>query len=539
MKTRTLAGRVYQVVALLAAIIVGITAFTLVTLLHLKDLGTSISDKNLPCIIDAAEVKASLAEAHILVLRLLDTPMDQQQAVKDDLTRIAGEVAARLAKYGTNATSADEQALLAALAARRGEYLAARQRCFAQLSANPAEARKIASTDLAAAYAAYAKAGEALMNLNTRQGTDRGNRLKDLVHRDALLLPTAGLGALALGVVCAMVMVRRVGRELQGVGEVLAESSAQVAAAATQLTGSSQSAAEGASQQAASLEETSSSLEEMSSLTRRNSETVAKVKELAVQSRRAGDAGRQAMNEMVTAMDGIRGASVETAKIIKAIDEIAFQTNILALNAAVEAARAGEAGMGFAVVADEVRNLAQRCAQAARDTAAKIEDAVQKSALGAQISAQASQSLEQIASRAREVDEYATEVAAASREQSQGIEQVAKAVAEMDKATQSGAANAEESASAAEELAAQAQSLREAVAQLQTLADCRTHRSTEAGPIVHPIRTSSAASSTKLVVNHLPTPKPEAARGGNGNGAAFWSSGRTAQDSARDASSLS
>jgi uncharacterized phage infection (PIP) family protein YhgE len=154
------------------------------------------------------------------------------------------------------------------------------------------------------------------------------------------------------------------------------------------------------------------------------------------------------------------------SKIIKTIDEIAFQTNILALNAAVEAARAGEAGMGFAVVADEVRNLAQRCAQAAKETAAKIEDSVQKSIHGVEISAKVGRSLEEIVSKARQIDEMAAEVATASKEQNQGIGQVNTAVSQMDKITQSNAANAEESASAAEELNAQAEGLKDAVQNL-------------------------------------------------------------------------
>ena len=134
------------------------------------------------------------------------------------------------------------------------------------------------------------------------------------------------------------------------------------------------------------------------------------------------------MQAMSSAMNDIKSSSDDIAKIIKTIDEIAFQTNILALNAAVEAARAGEAGAGFAVVADEVRNLAQRCAQAAKETASKIEDSVQKSTNGVEISAKVAISLQEIVSKTRQVDELAGEVATTSVEQSQGIEQVNTAV---------------------------------------------------------------------------------------------------------------
>ena len=120
-------------------------------------------------------------------------------------------------------------------------------------------------------------------------------------------------------------------------------------------------------------------------MTKRNAEAAGKVKTFGSEARNAGDLGLKDMAALVAAMDDIKRSSGDIAKIINTIDEIAFQTNILALNAAVEAARAGEAGAGFAVVADEVRNLAQRCARAARETAGKIEDAVHKSARGADI----------------------------------------------------------------------------------------------------------------------------------------------------------
>jgi ABC-type transporter Mla subunit MlaD len=176
------------------------------------------------------------------------------------------------------------------------------------------------------------------------------------------------------------------------------------------------------------------------------------------------------MQAMSAAMDAIKTSSSDIAKIIKTIDEIAFQTNILALNAAVEAARAGEAGMGFAVVADEVRNLAQRSAQAAKETAAKIEGAIARTEQGVQISAKVAQALEEIVTKVRQVNQLVTEVSAASKEQTQGIDQVNTAVSQMDRVTQSNAASAEEAASASEELNAQALSLKDAVSQLLALA---------------------------------------------------------------------
>jgi methyl-accepting chemotaxis protein len=261
----------------------------------------------------------------------------------------------------------------------------------------------------------------------------------------------------------------RITRQLLAIASDLGEVSETSANAANQVSSGSQSLADGASQQAASLEETSASLEELASMTKRNAENAHQANQLAKEARTAADKGAIDMQAMSTAMAAIKVSSDVIAKIIKTIDEIAFQTNILALNAAGEAARAGEAGMGFAVVADEVRNLAQRSAQAAKETAEKIEGAIVKTAQGVEINDKVAQALAEILSKARQVDELAAEVANASREQTQGISQINTAVGEMDKVTQRNAANAEESAAAAEELNAQAMTMKESVAELLKL----------------------------------------------------------------------
>jgi methyl-accepting chemotaxis protein len=292
------------------------------------------------------------------------------------------------------------------------------------------------------------------------------------------------LGSLALviGIAFASTITRSVGRALREVSQALTEGASQVASASTQVSAASQSLAEGASQQAASLEETGSSLEEMSSMTRRNAESAEMAKELASQTRSAADLGAREMQTMTSAMAEIKTSSGNIGKIIKTIDEIAFQTNILALNAAVEAARAGEAGMGFAVVADEVRSLAQRSAQAAKETADKIEDSIKRSEHGVQISTKVAQSLEEIVAKARKVDELVAQIASASKEQSIGITQVNTSVSQMDKVTQSNAANAEETASASEELSAQADALKHAVQRLMSLITTQTTATADPGP---------------------------------------------------------
>jgi methyl-accepting chemotaxis protein len=231
----------------------------------------------------------------------------------------------------------------------------------------------------------------------------------------------------------------------------------------------SQSLAEGASQQAASLEETSASLEELSSMTQQNTQQSQRADKLVKQARQSAESGVQEMQAMTQAMGAIKSSSDGIAKIIKTIDEIAFQTNILALNAAVEAARAGEAGLGFAVVAEEVRNLAQRSAQAAHETSDKIQDAIARTNQGVQISARVAAALQEILAHVREVDKIASGVAQASQEQSQGLSQINTAVTQVDQITQANAAHAEQSASAANQLQQQATALKEAMQELITL----------------------------------------------------------------------
>ena len=259
-------------------------------------------------------------------------------------------------------------------------------------------------------------------------------------------------------VVAAMVVwaVRGINRALHATAVDLRDGAQQVAAASTQVAGSSQSLSRGASEQAASLEETSASMEEMASMTRRNAENSEAAAQLMGEADRMVERSNAALGEMVGSMKSISEASTRVARIIKTIDEIAFQTNILALNAAVEAARAGEAGMGFAVVADEVRNLAQRSAQAARDTAGLIEESVAKSQEGSNKVAVVAEAITAITGAVARARGLVDEVSVASRQQAQGIDQVTQAIAQMEKVTQSTAATAEESAAASEELSAQA-----------------------------------------------------------------------------------
>ncbi len=331
------------------------------------------------------------------------------------------------------------------------------------------------------------------------------SRATKLVLGGILLAVCAGVGV-------SLLIILRLNRTLRDTSGTLTQGAVQIAAASGQVSATSQSLAEGASEQAASLEEISSSLEELASTTKHNAENAASAKLSADAARSSAEHGADEMRKMEAAMTGIRESSNDISKIIKTIDEIAFQTNILALNAAVEAARAGEAGAGFAVVADEVRSLAQRCAVAARETTDKISDAARRSEEGVALSVGVAGSLQEIVAKSREVDRLVAEVANASREQSNGIEQVNTAVSQMDKVTQTNAASAEESASAAEELNAQSTELRHAARDLAALVGLKLEdggdarparttgpkvRATEASPIRSPRKPSLAAAPSE------------------------------------------
>jgi methyl-accepting chemotaxis protein len=194
-------------------------------------------------------------------------------------------------------------------------------------------------------------------------------------------------------------------------------------------------------------------------MTKRNAEHASAAKSLAAETRATASSGQEDMRQMATAMSDLRKASASVAKIIKTIDEIAFQTNILALNAAVEAARAGEQGRGFAVVATEVRNLAGRSATAAKEIKALIQDSVAKVDEGSKLVDESGRTLEEIVNAVKKVTDIVAEIAAASREQSSGIEQVNKAVMQMDQTTQQNAALVEEASAASQAIVEQAQAL--------------------------------------------------------------------------------
>ncbi|MDF2947287.1 MAG: methyl-accepting chemotaxis sensory transducer [Bacillales bacterium] len=239
--------------------------------------------------------------------------------------------------------------------------------------------------------------------------------------------------------------------------------SEQVASGSKQVSDSSMALSQGATEQASSIEQLTVSIEEISSQTNNNAKNASQANELAEMAKKDAVQGNDRMGEMLRAMSEINESSSNISKIIKVIDEIAFQTNILALNAAVEAARAGQHGKGFAVVAEEVRNLAARSANAAKETTTMIEGSIKKVEDGTKIANETAQALNMIVDGVSKAATLVNEIAVASNEQASGISQITQGIAQVSEVTQTNSATSEESAAASEELSSQAELLSEMV----------------------------------------------------------------------------
>ncbi len=305
----------------------------------------------------------------------------------------------------------------------------------------------------------------------------------------------------------------------------------QSAVAGNQVTSSSHSLASVAQEQAAAVQEISSSVEEIDSQVKLNAENAQVANNLANETAKTSLQGKEQMDKMVKAMDGISEAAQNVAKIIKVIDEIAFQTNLLALNAAVEAARAGQHGKGFAVVAQEVRNLAGRSAKAAKETADLIENAIKQVTTGVELTNETAKILEEIQQNAIKTKDLIAEIDTSTREQATGMEQITKAVGEISSGVQSAAQQSQELAAAAEELQSQIKSVLEDVDKFKLsqkiVSDQMSASGIPAGitpemlqQIALMLKSGVGAGAGGLASTVAQTAKP---KGGNGKGQSFTS----------------
>jgi methyl-accepting chemotaxis protein len=261
-----------------------------------------------------------------------------------------------------------------------------------------------------------------------------------------------------------------IGKMVDNLNEVMSNinsSAEQVASGSRQVSSSSMALSQGATEQASSIEQLTASLEEISAQTKHNADSANEANALAEAAKSNAVQGNTQMKEMQKAMDEINVSSSNISKIIRVIDDIAFQTNILALNAAVERARAGQHGKGFAVVAEEVRNLAARSANAAKETADMIEGSIKKADDGTKIANHTAEALDKIVQDVAKVAGLVGDIAVASNEQASGIAQVNQGIMQVSQVTQTNSATSQESAAASEELSSQAEVLKSQVSKFK------------------------------------------------------------------------
>lgn len=277
------------------------------------------------------------------------------------------------------------------------------------------------------------------------------------------------VACIVIALVLAFIYLRKITGNLNVIITSLSDSFRKVDSAAKSLEKSSRDLAQSSRDQASNLQQTSATLEEMASMTRENASTAHHTNETTNSTVKLVEFGSVAVSDMSKAMGEINEQSGKIGAIIKTIEEIAFQTNLLALNAAVEAARAGEAGKGFAVVADEVRNLAQRSAQAARDTSELIQSSIIRIRNGSEIASRLADSFKEIEQSTREFKILVEKITSAIEEQSHGVDQVNTTVAHLDRTTQTNAEHSEDSAKVSFALTEQAREMADIVQRLHSI----------------------------------------------------------------------
>lgn len=311
-----------------------------------------------------------------------------------------------------------------------------------------------------------------------RRMEDWNARYSEAAARDAghtvttsnrILLATL-FAALAIAFTLASFIIRTIRQVLSRTVDDLSATANGLSAASAQVASTSLSLAHGASQQAAGIEQVSAASEDVNSLSKQTASRAGNATQIVLEKQKQYDAAFEKIRMMSASVVEINEESEKISRIMRVIDEIAFQTNILALNAAVEAARAGEAGQGFAVVADEVRSLSQRCAQAAHDTSSLIEHSIQIAAQGKLHADSVVSAVEDLHRRAFDIQAIVSEISAASLEQTKGIESISGSLTDLDRQTQNTAAASEQGSAAAQQLSAQAEAMRASIHDLALLA---------------------------------------------------------------------
>jgi methyl-accepting chemotaxis protein len=435
----------------------------------------NLSVNALPGLKALANIEPEVIRNQLNTVRHLNAPtLDEKARWESEIKAKSAALTGFFDDYAKGMTRPKDRENFDQLQAIRSRYLDIRENFLAlSREGRKVEADALNLAQFRPAYDVYAALVGEMTHENEAAARLGVKEMQATVHESFRWVIGISIFALILSITAAVIISRSINARLRQVSAQLDVGAAQVSSAASSLSAASQSIAQGASEQASSVEESSAAMEEMSGILKQNTLTVHECRAAASWTRNLVDNGSERMKRLLSAMNAIETASVDIAKTLRSIDEIAFLTSILALNAAVEAARAGPAGAGFSVVAEEVRSLALRAASAARETADKINASMSSSRQGATLCTEVDQGFEEITQRIRDLDTSISAIAKASEEQIQGVAQINGALGQMDKVVQSSAAAAEETASASEELNAQALDLQHNVISLMQLVDGR------------------------------------------------------------------
>ncbi len=428
------------------------------------------TDNAVPALDLAHSVELALWMNHArLISYIHSTDRKEMDAITAQMDQTVAQASQNRKTYG-EVCSPDEKSIMESANEVRSKYQKLRKQCMElNYAGRHEEALAMLKTSLEPAFAEYSKTITPLVDANRKRAENAGNDIHQALGTTKRIVIWGFVGTLAISVTLSVMISKSITRPVAMAAKLLSTQATETSSAAAQVASASQSLAQRVTQQASALESTCQSLSQMATQTASNNATARKAEQTSQSAHSSADAGNVVMTEMSAAITDIEKSAAETARILKVIDEIAFQTNLLALNAAVEAARAGEAGKGFAVVAEEVRSLAQRSAEASRNTAELIEKSVERARNGVELVGKVREQLESITTAATEVDTLIGTIAESSTEQSAGIDQINTTMRDMEKTTQENAASAEESAAASEELSGQAAQLTGVVEQLKQL----------------------------------------------------------------------